>query len=66
MRYDKIDVIYKLWEIVILNKSLLVISDLPLISGDLIKALVGLIFPLQFKGNYYPYLNIFDTAFTNI
>ena len=46
--YDKIDVIYKLWEIVILNKSLLVVSDLPLVSSDLVKAMIGIIFPLQY------------------
>lgn len=32
----------------ILNKSLLITSDLPLISSDLVKALVGIIFPLEY------------------
>lgn len=63
---NKIDVIFKMWEIVILNKSLIVISDSPSISSDLIYCLESLIFPISFMGKSWPYLTIFDKSFNNI
>jgi hypothetical protein len=56
----KIDLVWKLWEIVLLNKSILVISDTPSISSEVVFLLQSIIFPIQFKGKFHPYFTIFD------
>lgn len=56
----KADLVWRLWEVVLLNQSILVISDKPSISSEVVYLLQSLIFPIQFKGRYFPYFTIFD------
>lgn len=55
------DLVWKLWEIVLLNKSILIISDKTSISSEVVHLLQSLIFPIQFKGRYFPYFTVFDS-----
>lgn len=64
--YEKIDVLFKLWEIIILNQSLIVISDSPSISSDLIHGIQGCIFPISYRGTSFPYMSIFDKSFEKL
>ncbi len=59
----KIDILYKLWEIILLNKSMLALTDSPDVCSELIFSLTSLIFPIEFCGSYSPYFTIFDPAF---
>lgn len=61
----KVDLVWKLWEIVLLNKSILIISDKPSISSEVVYLLQSLIFPIQFRGRYFPYFTIFDSELDN-
>ena len=62
----KSDLVWKLWEIMLLNKSILVITDKSSISSKLIFLLQSLIFPIQFKGRYFPYFTIYDKDLDNL
>lgn len=57
----KVDLVWKLWEVVLLNQSLLVISDKPSISSEVVYLLQSLIFPIRFRGRCHPYFTIFDS-----
>jgi hypothetical protein len=59
----KVDLVWKLWEIVLLNKSILIISDKPSISSEVVYLLQSLIFPIEFKGRYFPHYTVFDNEF---
>jgi hypothetical protein len=61
--YDKIDIIYKLWEIVMLNKSLIILADSPDLCSEAIYGLMSILFPIPFKGKFFPYFTIFDQNF---
>ena len=50
--------IWKLWEIVLLNKSIMIVTDTPSSSSEIVFLLQSLIFPIEFKGRYYPYVTI--------
>lgn len=62
----KSDLVWKLWEIVLLNKSILVITDKSSISSQIVFLLQSLIFPIQFKGRYFPYFTIYDKDLDNL
>lgn len=61
--HSKIDLIFKIWEIVLLNKSLMVLADTPNLCSEMIYGLISIIFPIAYNGNFRPYFTIFDKNF---
>lgn len=55
--------LWHLWELVITGQSLLVIADTPALSSDTVLALLSIISPLTYSGDFRPYLTIFDLDF---
>ncbi|EAL67219.1 hypothetical protein DDB_G0280481 [Dictyostelium discoideum AX4] len=55
--------LWMLWELVLLGHPLLVISPNPPMCSDSVLALVSLISPLHYCGDYRPYFTIHDTDF---
>jgi len=62
-KFDKINLLYKLWELVMTNQPLLVISDAPSDCSETVFGLISLISPLDFNGDYKPYFTIYDPAY---
>lgn len=57
---------YKLWEIMMLNQSLLVVADSPSTCSDLVYALQSIISPFRSSSEYYPYLTVFTQGLSDI
>lgn len=55
--------IANLWELVLLGEPLLILADLPSSTSDAVLALISLISPLTYFGDYRPYFTIFDPDF---
>lgn len=55
-----------LWELVLLNEPILVLSSNPTLSSNAVLALVSLISPLEYKGDFRPYITIHDHDFKNL
>eukprot|EP00164_Ancoracysta_twista_P005295 GFYU01007249.1.p1 GENE.GFYU01007249.1~~GFYU01007249.1.p1 ORF type:complete len:759 (+),score=92.09 GFYU01007249.1:60-2336(+) len=55
-----------LWELVLMGQPVLVLSPTPSQCADAVLALVSLISPLPFFGDYRPYFTIHDTEFKEI
>ncbi|EGC32555.1 hypothetical protein DICPUDRAFT_155470 [Dictyostelium purpureum] len=55
--------LWMLWELVLLGHPILVISPNPPMCSDSVLALVSLISPLLYCGDYRPYFTIHDTDF---
>ncbi|GAM29323.1 hypothetical protein SAMD00019534_124990, partial [Acytostelium subglobosum LB1] len=55
--------LWMLWEMVLLGHPILVISPSPAHSSDTVLALISLIAPLKYSGDYLPYLTINDSNF---
>jgi len=55
--------LWMLWEMVLLGEPILVISQTPPMCSDSVLALVSLISPLRYCGDYRPYFTIHDTDF---
>jgi hypothetical protein len=62
-KFDKLHLLWKLWELVITNQPLLVISDSPSECSETVFGLISLISPLEFNGDYKPYFTIYDPAY---
>ena len=60
---EKADLLFRLWELVLLQRSLLVLADSPDRSAAAVFALMSLIFPLRQEGPFWPYLTVFDAQF---
>lgn len=58
--HKNINDIFKLWELVLLNKSIMVLADTPDISSELIFGMISLIFPIFYSAHFKPYFTIFD------
>lgn len=58
-----IERICNLWELVILERPLLVTSDSPTECSDIILLLTSLIYPLTYIGDVRPYFTIYDNDF---
>ncbi|EGG15703.1 hypothetical protein DFA_10545 [Cavenderia fasciculata] len=55
--------LWMLWEMVLLNHPIIVMSPSPPISSDCVLALISLISPLNYTGDYRPYFTIHDPDF---
>eukprot|EP01133_Synstelium_polycarpum_P007845 gene7845-9206_t len=55
--------LWMLWEMVLLGHPIIVMSSTPPISSDAVLALVSLISPLTYCGDYRPYFTIHDPDF---
>lgn len=61
--HRKIDLIFKVWETVLLNRSLLIFADSPDLSSEAVFVAISLIFPIVHVGEIHPYFTIFDQKF---
>lgn len=64
--HRKIDLIFKIWESVLLNRSILIFADSPDLSSEAVIVAVSLIFPLRYVGEFHPYFTIFDQKFNSL
>lgn len=55
--------LWKLWELVMLGEPILVASQTPNLCSDAVHALVSLISPIRYQGDYRPYFTIHDSDF---
>lgn len=55
--------LWHLWELVITGQSLLIIADSPALSSESVLALLSVIAPLTYSGDYRPYFTVFDADF---
>jgi hypothetical protein len=55
-----INKLWTLWELVLLCEPIIVVSNSPQRSSDTVLALVSLIYPLNYSGDYRPYFTIHD------
>lgn len=58
--HKKINLIFKLWELILLNKSLLILADTPDICSETVYCVIATIFPVVYAGHFRPYFTIFD------
>jgi hypothetical protein len=58
--------LWTLWELVLLGRPVLVLGPSPRLCGDAIMAMVSLIAPLSFHGDYRPYFTLYDPDFASI
>eukprot|EP00948_MAST-09A_sp_MAST-9A-sp1_P003294 g3294.t1 len=58
--------IWYLWECMLLGRPILVVSPSPATASQVIMALVSLISPLSYAGDFRPYINVFDQDFAGI
>ena len=49
-----------MWELAITGESILILSDTPGVCSTIVLALVSLISPLPYRGEFFPYFTIFD------
>lgn len=61
--HGKIDLLFNLWETIILGWSMMVISDTPDLCSEMVYGLISSIFPLVYPCYYKPYFTIFDKNF---
>lgn len=66
LRGEKVLLWFKLWEVILLNKSILVVCDTPEQCGDMVYGMISLLEPLKCCSEYYPYLTVFDPEYKNI
>lgn len=55
--------LWSLWELVLIGQPLLVIGSSPEVASKCILALMSLIRPIQYSGDFRPYLTVYDTDF---
>jgi len=74
---DKLPLLWKLWELVITNQPIMIMSDLPnqcrYIScklnnfvSEAVLGLVSIIYPLEFQGEFKPFFTIYDPDYKSI
>lgn len=55
--------IHLLWELVLLNESIVVIASSPSVCSETVQALTSLIWPLKFASDYRPFFTIHNSEF---
>ena len=55
--------LWHLWELVLTGQGVMVIADSPAISSEAVLALVSLVAPLAYMGDFRPYITLFDPDF---
>jgi len=61
-----INKLWILWELILLCEPIIIVSPSPQRSSDTILALVSLIYPLNYSGDYRPYFTIHDPDYTTL
>ncbi|KAG5439959.1 hypothetical protein PCANB_000241 [Pneumocystis canis] len=62
--YNTIVSLYTIWEVILLGKPLLLLTDNPSTSTEMVLTLIDLIKPIKYSGDYRPYLTIQGSDFT--
>eukprot|EP01080_Neovahlkampfia_damariscottae_P000196 gene196-4442_t len=62
---NNINFLIKIWELLILGESLLIISPFPKISSEACLISISIISPLIFNGDFRPYFTVHNTDFKN-
>ena len=63
---DAVELLWHLWEMVLLNKPFLVLSDKPHHACHAVLASISLISPLEYASDYKTYLTVYDPDFPMI
>lgn len=63
---DSIELLWHIWEMVLLNKPFLILSDKPHHACHAILASISLISPLEYASEYKTYLTVYDPDFLAI
>lgn len=58
--------LWTLWELMLLGESVLVVAQTPEQTSNVVQALVSLILPLRYGGEYRPYFTIHDSDFKKL
>lgn len=66
MGRQRVCLILKLWEIMMLNESLLILADSPEVCSELAFILQSITAPFESSCEIYPYITIFDTREVDI
>lgn len=61
-----VEILWPLWELVLLNKAFLVLADKPYNASHAVLGAVSLISPLEYASHYKPYLTVYDPDFPSI
>lgn len=62
-RGQRLPMLWKLWESVLCNQPIMIMSDSPAESSEAVLSLVSLIYPLEYQGDYKPYFTIYDPCY---
>lgn len=56
--------IHLLWELIMLNESIVVIASSPTVCSETVQALISLIWPLKYASDYRPFFTIHNSEFS--
>ena len=63
---NKLPYLWKLWELVLTNQPIMVVSDLPSECSETVLGLLSTICPLEYQTDYKPYFTIYDPEYREI
>lgn len=63
---NKVNLLWSIWQLVLINQPILVVGDNPSICSEGILAMISLISPLEYVGDYRPYFTIYDPDYKGI
>jgi len=63
---NKLPYLWKLWELVLTNQPIMVVSDLPSECSETVLGLLSTICPLEYQTEYKPYFTIYDPEYREI
>lgn len=55
--------LWTLWELVLLNKPIMVVGDTPAMVSNSVLGIISLISPLEYVSDYKPYMTVYDDDF---
>jgi hypothetical protein len=60
---NNIDFLIKLWELLILGESILIITPFPKVSCEAVLSCISIISPLFYAGDFRPYFTVHNSDF---
>ena len=63
---DSFEELWAIWELIILNKPFVVISNNPHRSSQAVLAAISLLNPLEYGGDFYPYVTVYDSHLSEL
>lgn len=59
----KMPLLWKVWELILTNQPLMIMSDLPSECSEAVLGVISTICPLEYQSDYKPYFTIFDPEY---